>query len=226
MTPAFRAALERVVGENPRLDKIIQDGVEEVLFHYWELLTRWNVAQNLSRRRDVVAFLREDVADCGLGLLGVRAACPVVDVGSGAGFPGLLAALLWPEAKVHLVEALRKRASFLRRAAHELGLENVEVHAGRAEDLRVQGRRVLTRATLPWRSLSALREVVAPGGALVAFVGGEPKGQEWQGIVESWGWKGARREYRVTGLGHRGLAVALRPGPDGEGPSLEDVLAP
>jgi len=64
--------------------------------------------------------------------------CPAVgmkilDVGSGGGVPGLIFALLWPEAAVHLLEAVGKKALFLREAARRLNLPNVEVIAERAE---------------------------------------------------------------------------------------------
>ena len=63
-------------------------------------------------------------------------AAPVLaDLGSGAGYPGLLLALLLPHARVLLVESSRKKAAFLADAVKELRLANVEVHAVRLEDL-------------------------------------------------------------------------------------------
>ncbi len=57
----------------------------------------------------------------------------LLDVGSGAGIPGLVYAILWPNTKVVLLESQKKRIEFLRDATEELGLENVEMLEGRAE---------------------------------------------------------------------------------------------
>lgn len=74
----------------------------------------------------------------------------LVDLGSGAGFPGLPLAIQRPDQPVLLVEARRKRASFLREARRTLRLRNVEIHEGRAEDpperWRSQASGVMTRA--------------------------------------------------------------------------------
>jgi 16S rRNA (guanine527-N7)-methyltransferase len=59
----------------------------------------------------------------------------LLDVGTGAGFPGLILAAAWPETPVLLCEPLKKRAAFLRIAALEMGLERVEVARKRVEDL-------------------------------------------------------------------------------------------
>jgi len=66
-------------------------------------------------------------------LLAERQDRPLVDLGSGAGLPGLVLAAALPEQKVHLVESRRKRASFLRQAVRVMELENVQVHHGRSE---------------------------------------------------------------------------------------------
>ncbi|MCI0778967.1 MAG: class I SAM-dependent methyltransferase, partial [Chloroflexi bacterium] len=62
------------------------------------------------------------------------AAARLIDVGSGAGFPGLVLKLLLPELDVVLLEATRKKASFLTWMAEDLGLEGVQVRAERAEE--------------------------------------------------------------------------------------------
>ena len=59
----------------------------------------------------------------------------LVDVGSGAGFPGLPLKILWPGLRVTLVESVGKKATFLRHMVSTLGLEGVEVHNRRAESL-------------------------------------------------------------------------------------------
>lgn len=87
----------------------------------------------------------------------------LVDLGSGAGLPGLPLAIQRPDQPVLLVEARRKRASFLREARRTLRLQNVEIHEGRAEDPPEQWRSrasgIMTRAVWPGGELPQL----APG---------------------------------------------------------------
>jgi 16S rRNA (guanine527-N7)-methyltransferase len=59
----------------------------------------------------------------------------LLDVGSGGGFPGLVIAIVRPELEVHLLDSTTKKTAFLRQTADDLGLDNVTVHTGRAEEL-------------------------------------------------------------------------------------------
>ena len=105
----------------------------------------------------------------------VRSARRIADLGSGAGFPGLVLAAALPDAKVALVDSSSKKCAYLRRTADAMGLTNVDAVAARAEewsdglgccDL------VTARAVAP---LNVLVEYAAPlladGGALVAWKG-------------------------------------------------------
>lgn len=97
----------------------------------------------------------------------------VVDVGSGAGLPGIPLAVLRPDLRVVLLESLLRRVSFLELAVAELGLaDRVRVVRGRAEEHRDRYRVVTCRAVaaLP-RLLDWCLPLVAPGGALVALKG-------------------------------------------------------
>ncbi len=117
------------------------------------------------------------VADSLLGLLvpEVRAAESIADLGSGAGYPGLVLAVARPESTVTLVESVGKKATFLMQASEELGLANVVIVAARAEEWAAG---TGTQAVVTARavaSLSTLVEYAAPllrpGGALVAWKG-------------------------------------------------------
>jgi 16S rRNA (guanine527-N7)-methyltransferase len=114
----------------------------------------------------------------------VRAARRIADLGSGAGFPGLVLAAALPEARVSLVEASSKKCAFLERAAAEMAL-SVEVVAARAEEwVAGMGRcdLVTARAVAP---LNVLVEYAAPlladGGALVAWKGRRDDAEERDG---------------------------------------------
>ena len=106
----------------------------------------------------------------------------VGDLGSGAGFPGVVAAIMRPQASVTLVDSRRGKVVFLKDVKRRLGLENVTVVHGRLEEL--QGRMQFALATA--RALGSVAEVlasclglVAPGGKLVLF-----KGPRWSDEVE------------------------------------------
>jgi 16S rRNA (guanine527-N7)-methyltransferase len=98
----------------------------------------------------------------------------IADVGSGAGLPGLVLALLLPAARLTLVEPLARRVAFLEECTAELGLANVEVRRGRAEDLAgdVAADMVTARAVAPLAKLAGLCAGLArPGGTVVALKG-------------------------------------------------------
>jgi 16S rRNA (guanine527-N7)-methyltransferase len=96
----------------------------------------------------------------------------VIDVGSGAGLPGIAVALARPEARVSLVEPMQRRAEFLREVVHALGLET-EVVCARAEDLPGgTADVVLARAVAPLRRLLPLTlPLLRPAGTLLALKG-------------------------------------------------------
>lgn len=101
------------------------------LLEYIELLVRWNAAYNLTAVRDPVEMARRHVLDS-LTLVG-HVSGAVIDVGSGAGLPGIPLAILCPERSVVLLDANGKRARFLRAVKRELGLRSTRVINARAE---------------------------------------------------------------------------------------------
>jgi 16S rRNA (guanine527-N7)-methyltransferase len=109
----------------------------------------------------------------GLEVPAVGEAARIVDLGSGAGLPGLVLAIARPEAEVVLVESVGKKCAWLERTVTALGLENVRVVCARAEELDEAPFDVVTARALA--SLSVLCEYAAPllreGGSLVAWKG-------------------------------------------------------
>lgn len=101
-------------------------------------LSTWNAAQRLVGWRRPEDLLHKGLADCwrGRALVELSAWPSLLDVGSGSGLPGLILAADAPDLPVHLVEARRKRAAFLREAARAMGLSRVVVHHGRSADVR------------------------------------------------------------------------------------------
>lgn len=214
---SWQEALDQIVLENPGLPTL-DARQQSSLIHHAELLSRWNQVHNLTRLEEPLEVARRHWADSFLGLVAIESALqtvasPMMDVGSGAGFPGIPAAVLWPDRDVRLVEAARKRASFLQRAGRELSLSNLQVLNSRQEDVeRGSAALVVTRATLPWQRLPELAELVAPGGWLAAWVAGEPDADAWQQrLRDTELLDGGRLQYQVVGLPPRGIVYARRP---------------
>jgi 16S rRNA (guanine527-N7)-methyltransferase len=104
----------------------------------------------------------------------VPARCSLADIGSGAGLPGIVLALLRPGVQVTLVEAMARRVSFLDQCVAELDLDNVEVVRGRAEDLagRLAVDIVTARAVAPLEKLAGMCVgLLRPGGRVLAIKG-------------------------------------------------------
>lgn len=96
----------------------------------------------------------------------------VADVGSGAGFPGIVLSIMRPDLKVHLIEPMERRVDWLTDVVSELGLDNAEVHRARAEELDHQFDAVTARAVAALRKLVPwVAPLISPGGRLLALKG-------------------------------------------------------
>ncbi|WP_292656898.1 16S rRNA (guanine(527)-N(7))-methyltransferase RsmG [Nitratifractor sp.] len=107
----------------------------ERLGRFAELLQEWNVIHNLTADASPEA-VAANVLDSLYPHTFVEKPDSLLDVGTGAGFPGLILAAAWPEVPTVLCEPLKKRAAFLRYAALEMGLDRVTVARRRVEELR------------------------------------------------------------------------------------------
>ena len=155
----------------------------------------------------------------------VRDAARVADLGSGAGFPGLVLAVALPDARVAVVESVGRKCAFLDRAAAAAGLRNVEVVPARAEawEAGLGLHDIVTaRALAP---LNVLVEYAAPllrpGGQLVAWKGRREPDEEADAAAaaDALGMSApaVRPVEPPPGLDHRNLylSMKLRPTPDG-----------
>ena len=138
------AALERGIAA---LGLEVQMQARERLLAYVALVTKWQRIANLTGARDQRRFVSEHLVDC-LAVVPALDSGFTVDVGSGAGLPGLVLATLRPTQAVTLVEPRAKRARFLTQAALELGLDRVDVCCAPVETLRLDTtpRYVIARA--------------------------------------------------------------------------------
>ena len=96
----------------------------------------------------------------------------IIDIGSGAGLPGIVLAILNPNSAVTLIEPMQRRTEFLTQTKTELGLSNVEILRGRAEGQKVSAQNVTSRAVAPLNKLLSWSwPLVEKGGKVLAIKG-------------------------------------------------------
>ena len=113
----------------------------EQLIRYYEMLVKWNQVMNLTAITEFGDVMKKHFTDS-LSLVkayDMKGASSLIDVGTGAGFPGLVLKIAFPGCRVTLLDSLNKRIQFLNAVIKELGLTDVEAIHGRAEDLARQG---------------------------------------------------------------------------------------
>jgi 16S rRNA (guanine527-N7)-methyltransferase len=159
------------------------------LERYRALLEDWNQRMNLVGPSALATFWLRHAYDSAQ-LLEARPEAKVwADIGAGAGFPGLVLAILLkgrPGARVHLIESLTKRCKFLQAVADELGLP-AEVHNARAESLRLTGIDIVTaRACAPLDKLLGYALPVMKAGARGLFLKGRDVESELSAARQQW----------------------------------------
>lgn len=152
-------------------------------YQYYELLMEWNKVMNLT----AITEWNEVVTKHFIDSLSLVKAIPdlqtkewhILDVGTGAGFPGIPLKIAFPQLKITLLDSLNKRVNFLKEVIGQLGLNRIEALHGRAEDYgRVKGHReqydcCVSRAVA---NLSTLSEYCMPyvkiGGTFISYKSG------------------------------------------------------
>ena len=158
----------------------LTDKQADQLMRYKELLVEWNEKMNLTAITEDMEVITKHFLDCltvqsSIDLAQVKS---LVDVGTGAGFPGLVLKIAFPNVHITLIDSLNKRLKFLQHVIDELGLTGIECVHGRAEDLgknkayREQFEVCASRAVA---NLAVLSEYTLPfvkkGGYLIALKG-------------------------------------------------------
>lgn len=176
LRPALAQGLQTLALDLP-------DAASDALLAYLDLILRWNKTYNLTAVRDPQDMLTQHLLDCLAAVpplrrqanegAAARGGAPwrVLDVGSGAGLPGVVLAITNPDWQITCVDTVGKKAAFIRQVGVELGLRNltathqrVEAMAGAAYDL------VTSRAFASLHDFIRLtRERLAPGGVWAAM---------------------------------------------------------
>lgn len=150
---------------------------QKKLLAYLELMAKWNRVYNLTALRNPAEWVTHHLLDS-LAVLPHMHGPVVVDVGSGAGLPGLVLAIVHPDWQVVSVEAVDKKAAFQRQAAAELALTNLRVEGRRVEDVALEegADTVVSRAFSSLADFVNLtRHLLKPGGQWAAMKGRRPQ---------------------------------------------------
>jgi len=138
-----------------------------------QVLATRGVEQGLIGPHEVPRLWDRHLLNCAVVTELIRPSCrTLVDIGSGAGLPGIVLALVRPELDVTLLEPMERRCRFLADCAAELGLANASVLRGRAEETRLRADVATARAVAPLGRLAELAVgTVRPGGMVLAIKG-------------------------------------------------------
>ena len=173
MTSSAQAKLETGLKQ---AGLILNEGVRQKLLDYLALIQKWNKVHNLTAVRDPEDMVTLHLLDS-LSVLPHIKARRLLDVGSGAGLPGIPLALCLPHLQVTVMDSSHKKASFLRQAKVELGIANLEVVCGRVEQYHPDALFdiVISRAFSDLAEfISLTRHLCAPGGVWMAMKGVYP----------------------------------------------------
>ena len=142
---------------------------------YIDILLKWNARINLTAIRAPEEIVERHFGESLFAAKHILAQGPIktaIDLGSGAGFPGVPFALLAPEIQVTLIESNQKKSTFLKELIYLLGLRNVKVFSGRAESYSQSADLVMLRAVEKFAEVLPLAlRLVSPDGRLALLIG-------------------------------------------------------
>ena len=173
--------------EGRTVEHLLEQGIErmglsidasrrELLAAFIGLLARWNRAYNLTAVRDPAEMVPRHVLDS-IAVCPYLGGGPVLDLGTGAGLPGIPLAAIRPDLNFVLLDANGKKVRFVRQAALELGLDNVSAVQARMESYRPEQKfaTIVSRAVTGLSELAAVsNRLLLPGGHLLLMKGRFP----------------------------------------------------
>ena len=172
----------------------------ESFFHYAakykEHLLKWNKIHNLTGAKDEQT-LDDFISDAVYPVSFLPEVDSIMDIGSGAGFPGMILAFALPDTQVTLVEPLSKRASFLQFIKADLGLQNVHIVKKRVEEMEPLIFDLITsRAVTDTKMLLELSKTHRDAHTKLFFYKGEKVFDEMNDVIENMPYKVIEKQNR------------------------------
>lgn len=157
------------------MDMALPDPVIAQLMAYLAGLVKWNQAFNLTAIRDPLDMVDKHLLDS-LSILPELGAGSLLDVGTGAGLPGFIIALVRPALPVSLLDSNGKKTRFLKQMAAELGVTNVTVLTARCEEQTGEFAQITSRAFASLADMiNGTAHLLAPDGRWLAMKGHVPQ---------------------------------------------------
>jgi 16S rRNA (guanine527-N7)-methyltransferase len=159
-----------MVSRETLLEKYFHEKGSETI-RYAQMLATWGIERGLIGPKEGERIWERHIANCVPVTTLIKEGASVVDIGSGAGLPGIVIALARPDTQVTLVEPLQRRVEFLNEVVAELKLP-ITVIRGKAETSRGSFDVVTSRAVAPLpKLLPMVRHLIKSGGSLLAIKG-------------------------------------------------------
>ena len=158
------------------LDLLVTQAQQKKLIAFIALIEKWNKVYNLTAIRNPEEMVRLHLLDS-LAIANYIQGPKVLDIGTGAGLPGIPLALLYPHYSFVLLDSNIKKTRFVQQAVIELGLKNVTVWHGRIENYQptIYFNSIVSRAFSSVQSfVSVASERLSSGGVLLAMKGQHP----------------------------------------------------
>ncbi|CAM2886514.1 16S rRNA (guanine(527)-N(7))-methyltransferase RsmG [Actinomyces slackii] len=146
--------------------------------HFADMLAREGELRGLVGPRELPRLWSRHIVNSAAVVPFLPSRGSVADVGSGAGFPGVVVALLRPDLDITLIETMERRAQWLSDVVAELDLDNVSIRRARAEEIKDRYDAVTARAVANLSKLVRLTSgLLRPGGALLALKGAKAEAE-------------------------------------------------
>ena len=157
-------------------------------YNYMNILIEWNKVMNLTNITEPEEIIQKHFVDSLTILKSIKENDSIIDVGTGAGFPGIPIKIVFPETRITLLDSLNKRIKFLEEVINKLELKNIETIHGRAEEVahnkkyREKYDIAIARAVAPLNVLSEyLLPFVKIGGYAICMKGVKGKEEAEEG---------------------------------------------
>jgi len=159
-----------------QLDVVLTEAKLDLLIDYLGMIQKWNKAYNLVGTSNTNELVQKHLLDS-ISIIPHIKTSPVLDVGSGAGLPGIPLAISLPDISFTLLDSNGKKARFMRQVVMDLKLTNVEIVQTRVENYHpsIAPNTVLSRAFAPLnKALEMLAAACAPQGQVQIMLGTQP----------------------------------------------------